>query len=166
MAFPGALAEPAFGLTDPDSFKTTKPIMTKSSTNNLNGNGSKKAYKITTETGTSITKPSTWCWPFIIYIVLSIIGFISNIYLVFSNSGSTKKMSTGQGLAYLIFKLIFYIFFGWLIYYLCKKGHTGWAWVVLLLPMILSFIFIIFFFGLLGAFGIGAAVGGNMNPNN
>lgn len=91
--------------------------------------------------------PTSWCLPFIIYVILAIIGFIVLLTNLFSASNT---MSTGSKWVSLIIWLIILAFFGWLIYYLCKKGHHGWAWFVLFLPLILLFVFWLFIVGMLG----------------
>lgn len=92
--------------------------------------------------------PSGWCLPFIIYFVLAIIGFI----LLLSNLFSASNTSTsGQKWLWLILSLIWLIFFGWLIYYLCSRGKNVLAWVVLFLPLILLALVYLFFIGALAA---------------
>ena len=147
---PGATAQP-------------KSILkTRSTTVPLSQPTTIKTKKITIEDEPKWDKPTSWCWPFIIYVVLGLIAMIANLYLLFTS----KKVTIGSGVVYVIFKLLFFLFFGWLIYYLCKKGHTGWAWVVLLLPLIISVIFTLFIFGILGAFGLGYKAGTGQNGQN
>jgi len=48
---------------------------------------------------------------------------------------------------YLIFviKLLYVLFWTWILNLLCKAGYPGISWVLLLFPFILMFIFIIAF---------------------
>jgi hypothetical protein len=110
---------------------------------NTNPDGTKT---IIVDDSTQWNKPSTWCLPFIIYIVLSVIGIIISLFYIFSK----KNVSTSAALIHFLFNIVYTILFACLIYYLCKKGYTGWAWFVLFLPLIISFIFTIFIFGLFG----------------
>lgn len=114
-----------------------------------------------TSTVQGMTNPQTWCLPFIIYVILSVIGFILMLSNLFS---STNKMTTGQKWMYLILSLVWLIFFGWLIWYLCRRGHNGWAWFVLFLPLILLALFYLFIAGAIGAFWAGADAARNMTP--
>ena len=104
---------------------------------------------------------SNWCLPFIIYVILAIIGFILMLSNLFSAS---NNMTTGQKWTYLILSLIWLIFFGWLIWYLCKKGQQGWAWFVLFLPLIILALFYLFIAGAIGAFWAGYEANKNITP--
>ena len=75
-----------------------------------------------------------WCWPFIIYLILSLITII---FFLFS------QQSVGETVTYVLLQLIWIIIIGFIIYWLCKSGHTGWAWFVLFLPLIVQIVWVI-----------------------
>lgn len=102
-------------------------------------------------TKTVIIKPveqhSGWCMPLYIYIGLAIINFIAIAMM------TTKPMSqTGEPfemkdkLQYALVTLIWNFAIGLLMYYLCKNGHAGWSWFILLLPLIIVLISFVFIF--------------------
>lgn len=70
-----------------------------------------------------------WCWPFIIYLILSVITII---FFLFS------KQDVGVTITYVLLQLIWIIIIAFIIYWLCKSGKVGWAWFVLFLPLIIQ----------------------------
>ena len=104
----------------------------------------------------SQVEKATSCAPFVVFVVLAVISTI--IYLIIA--ATSRKADVSQVIVYLLFHIIFYILFGWLIYYLCKKGHQGWAWFLVLLPLILSSIFVIAIFGLALGYAAGETIAG------
>lgn len=83
----------------------------------------------TTTTTTLKEEHSGWCLPLIVYIVLSV---LSIIFMLLNNRNQT--------IVNIIFSLIWIFAWGLLIWWLCKRGHTGWAWVVVFLPLIIFII--------------------------
>jgi hypothetical protein len=75
-------------------------------------------------------KPSGWCTPLIIYLVFVVIGIIMTL---FTKGNLTQKFSN------LIISVFWAGFWGIIMYELCRHGHEGWAWVILLLPILIWF---------------------------
>jgi hypothetical protein len=128
---------------------TGAPMIT---SNGSTTNGAGAALAADAAAVTAWANPTSWCLPLIIYVIFAIIGFIWMLSGLFS---STNTMSTGNKWVSLIISLLWLIFFGWLIYYLCRKGHQGWAWFVLFLPLIVLAVFYLFIAGAIGAFWAG-----------
>jgi len=72
----------------------------------------------------------TLCSPALLYLVLSVIALIS--------------MVTTLSLGSLAVKGFFIFLWTWFLDFLCRKGHTGISWFLVLLPFI--FMLLIFFF--------------------
>lgn len=75
-----------------------------------------------------------WCWPFVIYLILSVITII---FFLFSKQG------VGATITYVLLQLIWIIIMGFIIYWLCKSGKTGWAWFLLFLPLIIQITWVV-----------------------
>lgn len=88
-----------------------------------------------------------WCIPLFIHIGLSIIQLLFVLFKkTYDDNG--KKVTYPLSIRMIIFGivLVWDILIGILLYYLCKHCHQGWAWVIILLPIILSFIMFVFIF--------------------
>jgi hypothetical protein len=90
------------------------------------------------------TKLSQLCTPAYIYLLLSAIGIAisaiqnmgnSNIYTLGSYSCHVPS-------CFVIFigKVIYILFWTWILNLMCKDGHTGIAWFLVLIPFILLFV--------------------------
>ena len=84
------------------------------------------------------------CTPAFIYFVISMIGLIM---LVLGNLGNSKHLSLGSFIAHVpdttmvfIVNLIYILFWTWILNLMCKDGHSGIAWFLVLLPFILLFV--------------------------
>ena len=84
------------------------------------------------------------CTPAVIYLALSIIGLIATIVQNIGNrntyilgSFSTRVPSTA--LVFIV-KIIYILFWTWILNLICKDGHTEIAWVLVLIPFILLFV--------------------------
>lgn len=86
------------------------------------------------------------CTPAHFYLVVSIIAFVimaiqnasnSYVYCVGSYSCNTPSI-----ISLFIFKLIYIIFWTWLLNIICKSGYTNVAWFLVLIPYVLLFLFI------------------------
>lgn len=75
-----------------------------------------------------------WCLPVWIYLILSLIGLLGFIF---------SKHSIAATMVYVIVWLLVIALVVFLMYNLCKNGHTGWAWFLLLLPLIIEIVWII-----------------------
>jgi|688.fasta_scaffold417402_3 hypothetical protein len=82
-------------------------------------------------------KCNQFCAPFIIYVILSIISLLSTF----------QTQQTQILIITLTIHIISNLIFGYLIYWLCYHCHLTIAWIVLLLPIILSIILTILFIG-------------------
>ena len=82
------------------------------------------------------TKKKPSYLPLIIYLVLNALTLV--VYIFSPNIGTTFTM--------VLFQLVWILIFAFIIYALCKSGHEGWAWVVLLFPLIITVIILILFF--------------------
>ena len=87
---------------------------------------------------------SDLCTPAMIYFVISIIALVMvllqnlgnhNIYQV----GSFSCAVPNTALIFII-KLIYVLFWTWVLNLICKDGHSGISWMLLLLPFILLFV--------------------------
>ena len=151
---PGTYTTPVAATTTTQTVRVDPPVTTSST-------GAVAGAAVAAPVAAEWANASSWCLPFIIYVILAIIGFILLLSSLFSN---TNRMSTGNKWVSLIVWLIVLIFFGWLIQYLCRRGHVGWAWFVLFLPLIILVIFWLIVAGLIGAFWAGAEAGSVVRP--
>jgi hypothetical protein len=83
------------------------------------------------------------CSPALFYFVLSVIGLIlsalqnmgrRNTYIL----GSMTRRVPNTSLVFLI-KIIYILFWTWILNLICKDGHTGISWFLVLIPFILLF---------------------------
>ena len=84
------------------------------------------------------------CTPAFIYFLLSVIGILvtvvtnltskSNMYTL----GNFSTPVPHKGLVF-IFKIIYVLFWTWILNLMCKDGHREIAWFLVLLPFILYF---------------------------
>lgn len=84
------------------------------------------------------------CTPAAVYFVLSIIA-LGIIFL--QNIGNTNKYSLGffscnvsSTLLVFFVKLLYIFFWTWILNLICKDGHKGIAWFLVILPFILLFV--------------------------
>ena len=94
------------------------------------------------------------CTPAYVYLVISV---ISLILLTFQNIGHGNKYCIGHymcdvGNTYIIFviKILYVLFWTWLLNVICRGGATSFAWLLVLAPFILMFV-------MLGVFMISSA---------
>ena len=84
------------------------------------------------------------CTPAIIYMVLSIIGLIAAIIQNIGNRhtyslGSFSARVPSTALVFIV-KIIYILFWTWILNLICKDGHTEIAWFLVLIPFILLFV--------------------------
>jgi hypothetical protein len=89
------------------------------------------------------------CTPAYIYLVISV---FSIIIIMLQNTGNSNTYCMGQYTCqvpnlFLIFaiKLVYVLFWTWILNLICKAGLPGVSWALLLFPFILMFIFIVIF---------------------
>jgi H+/Cl- antiporter ClcA len=89
-------------------------------------------------------KLSQLCTPAYIYFIISVIGLT---IAAIQNIGNSNKFCLGSFscrvpsvIAIFIVKIIYILFWTWILNLMCKDGHTNIAWFLLLLPFILLFV--------------------------
>lgn len=90
------------------------------------------------------TKLSQLCSPAYVYFIISILAIvISGI----QNMGNRTKYTLGMYscrvpscIAVFIVKIIYILFWSWVLNLMCKDGHSGIAWFLVLLPFIMLFV--------------------------
>ncbi len=86
------------------------------------------------------------CYPAKIYFIISMIAliiiFLQN--LGHNNSYHLGSFSCRVPNTFLVFivKLIYILFWTWILNLICKDGHSGISWLLILLPFILLFVII------------------------
>ena len=84
------------------------------------------------------------CTPASIYFVISI---ISLAIILLQNLGNQQSYTVGSfscrvpsTVLVFVIKLIYILFWTWILNLICKDGHTGVSWLLVLLPFILLFV--------------------------
>ena len=87
------------------------------------------------------------CNPALFYFVISIIGLLM---VVFQNMGNNRELIIGPSLlnvenspVVFIVKIIYILFWTWILNLICKDGHPGISWLLVLMPFILIFLLIL-----------------------
>ena len=86
------------------------------------------------------------CTPAMIYFVISIIALIM---VLFQNLGNSNSCNVGSfscrvpntALVFIV-KLMYVLFWTYVLNLICKDGHTNLSWLLVLLPWILLFVMI------------------------
>ena len=86
------------------------------------------------------------CTPAMIYFVISIIALIM---VLFQNLGNSNSYTVGSfscrvpntALVFIV-KLMYVLFWTYVLNLICKDGHTTLSWLLVLLPWILLFVMI------------------------
>lgn len=86
------------------------------------------------------------CSPALFYFALSMAGLIM---IAFQNFSDEHVYALGNFSCYtpsitivLIFKLLYILFWTWILNLMCKDGHSGLSWLLVLFPIILMFVII------------------------
>jgi hypothetical protein len=89
------------------------------------------------------TKITQLCTPSYVYFIISVLAIAISAV---QNMGNNKKYNLGMFscrvsscLAIFIFKIIYILFWTWVLNLMCKDGHSGIAWFLVLLPFIMLF---------------------------
>ena len=89
-------------------------------------------------------KLSELCTPSYVYFIISIICLA---IIAIQNIGNSKLFSLGSfscqvpsTIAIFLIKLVYIMFWTWILNLMCKDGHIGVAWFLVLLPFILMFV--------------------------
>ena len=86
------------------------------------------------------------CSPAALYFIVSIFALLM---ILFQNLGNSNSYHMGNfscrvpntSLIFII-KLIYILFWTWILNLICKDGHTGISWLLVLFPFILFFVLI------------------------
>jgi len=86
------------------------------------------------------------CTPSLVYFIISIIALV---LMLLQNFGNTRLYTVGSfscnvpntSIIFII-KLIYILFWTWVLDLICKSGHVGISWFLVLLPFILLFIIV------------------------
>lgn len=88
-------------------------------------------------------KLSQLCTPSLVYFVISVIGIIMSI---FQNIGNDDRYCLGSfacqvpsTIAVFIVKIVYVLFWTWILNMMCNDGHVNIAWFLVLLPFVLLF---------------------------
>ena len=86
------------------------------------------------------------CTPASLYFVISMIGLV---IILFQNLGNTNSYHVGNfscrvpnTMLMFVMKFIYIIFWTYVINLICKDGHVGVSWLLVLLPWLLLFVII------------------------
>jgi len=93
------------------------------------------------------------CGPAFVYFVFSMIFLV---LIILQNLSDTSSYIVGNfscrvpsTIVIFLVKFVYILFWTWILHLICKDGHTGIAWLLLLIPFILFFIvrglFLIYF---------------------
>ena len=92
------------------------------------------------------TKLRQLCTPAYIYFILSVLLIIIS---AIQNMGNRRRYDLGMFscmvpscIGVFIFKVIYILFWTWVLNLMCKDGHTEVAWFLLLLPLIMLFVIV------------------------
>lgn len=90
------------------------------------------------------TKLSQLCSPSYIYFIISILAIAISAV---QNMGNKNKYTLGSFscrvpscIAVFIVKILYILFWTWILNLICNDGHTGIAWFLVLLPFVLLFV--------------------------
>jgi hypothetical protein len=86
------------------------------------------------------------CTPAVIYFVISM---ISLVMVLLQNLGNSNSYNVGSfscrvpntAMVFIV-KLVYVLFWTYVLNLICKDGHTGLSWLLVLLPWILLFVII------------------------
>jgi hypothetical protein len=91
-----------------------------------------------------------WCTPAYFYFIISIFAIV---IMIFQNGGNTDMYCLGDyscqvTSTYVIFlvKILYVLFWTWILNLLCKNGYTSVSWFLVLLPFIMMFLMIGYIF--------------------
>jgi hypothetical protein len=84
------------------------------------------------------------CSPAALYFIISI---VSMALIVLQNIGNTNSYNVGSfscrvpsTILVFIVKLLYILFWTWVLNLICKDGHVGISWLLVLLPWVLLFV--------------------------
>jgi hypothetical protein len=81
------------------------------------------------------------CKPALFYFIMSIVGLL---IVAFQNMGNNNELMIGSTMlkvenspVIFIVKLLYILFWTWILNLICKDGHSGISWLLVLMPFIL-----------------------------
>ena len=84
------------------------------------------------------------CTPSYIYFIISIVGLV---FMSIQNLGNSQLYCLGNfscqvpsTIAIFIIKVVYVLFWTWILNLMCKDGHTNVAWLLVMFPFILLFV--------------------------
>jgi hypothetical protein len=84
------------------------------------------------------------CTPAALYFVISMIGLVM---IVFQNLGNSDSYNVGSfscrvpsTILVFVVQFIYIVFWTYILNLICKDGHVGLSWLLVLLPFILLFV--------------------------
>ena len=91
-------------------------------------------------------KLSQLCSPSYVYFIFSVLMIVVS---VFQNIGNKNKYTLGlfscnvpSCVGVFIIKIMYILFWTWILNLMCKDGHSGIAWFLVLLPFVLLFVIV------------------------
>jgi hypothetical protein len=89
-------------------------------------------------------KLSQLCTPSLVYFVISMLGMAIAIIQNLGNNGrytlGSFSCNVPSTMLVFIVKLMYILFWTWVLNLICKDGYTNIAWLLVLLPFILLFV--------------------------
>jgi len=86
------------------------------------------------------------CSPAALYFIVSILALVMILFQNLGNSNSYHvgnfSCSVPKTTLVFIIKLIYILFWTWVLNLMCKDGHSGISWLLVLFPLILFFVII------------------------
>ena len=89
-------------------------------------------------------KLSQLCTPSYVYFIISVLAIV---IAAVQNMGNNKKYTLGMFscrvpccIAVFIVKIVYILFWTWVLNLMCKDGHSEIAWFLVLLPFIMLFV--------------------------
>ena len=90
------------------------------------------------------TKLSQLCTPSYVYFIISVLAIAMS---AFQNMGNNKRYTLGMFscrvpscIMVFIVKIVYILFWTWVLNLMCKDGHSGIAWFLVLLPFVILFV--------------------------
>jgi len=86
------------------------------------------------------------CTPALFYFILSVVAIAIMAFQNIGNNGiycvGSYSCNTGSVVAIFMLKIVYVLFWTWLLNIICKSGYETLSWFLVLLPFILLFILI------------------------
>ena len=90
------------------------------------------------------------CTPAMVYLLLSIVAIVMMAMQNLGNNGvycvGSYSCNTSSVVSLFMLKIVYVLFWTWLLNVLCKSGYETVSWILVLLPFVLLFILIAILF--------------------